>query len=361
MINSAQTNGTASLRRLFIHATNIHQGGGCLLLEALLKALPEKGETVLSLDERMMIPDGVAHNAQIKSVKSSVMQRFIAEKWLARSVTSEDIVLCFGNLPPLFKLRVRTIVFVQNRYLVDDVKLNRFPLNVRLRLGIERLWLSTKLLNASEFVVQTPTMKRLLEIKTRGRVPIRVLSFVAEPNGYVRSMPQPEIQKQNNCDFLYVASGDPHKNHLRLIEAWCLLAEEGLFPSLCLTLDGDCYAGLCREIEVARQQNGLKVQNIGKVSYQDILALYKKMSALIYPSTFESCGLPLIEARQACLPVLASELDYVRDVLDPEQSFDPESPISIAKAVKRFMGIDEQSLQLLDATQFMTSLFGKIE
>ena len=102
-----------------------------------------------------------------------------------------------------------------------------------------------------------------------------------------------------------------------------------------------------------RQRHGLKVTNAGELSHQDALTLYKKAGAAIYPSTFESFGLPLIEARQAGLPVLASELDYVRDVLDPEQTFDPESSQSIARAVKRFMGKEEKALPLLDAHGFI--------
>ncbi len=347
--------------RLFIHATNVHQGGGRSLLNALLQVLSEDEKSVLSLDERMAIPEGVAHNVQIKRVKPSLVQRFIAEKWLAQNVAPEDIVLCFGNLPPLFKLRGRTVVFVQNRYLIDDVQLHGFPFRVRTRLVMERLWLSKSMKNVDEFVVQTPTMKRLLEQKTGGKIPVRILPFMAELRGYSRKMSQPVLLKNSEFDFVYVASGEPHKNHRRLLEAWCLLADEGVFPSLCLTLDEVRFATLCREIDVMRHRHGLNVTNAGELPHQNVLALYTKAGAAIYPSTFESFGLPLIEARQAGLPVLASELDYVRDVLDPEQSFDPESSVSIARAVKRFMGKDEQTLPLLNATQFMDCVLGKAE
>ncbi len=343
--------------KLFIHASNVHQGGGRSLLDALLNAF--QGEVVLTVDERMPLSGALAKSVQLKRVKPSLVCRLNAERWLARSVAPEDIVLCFGNLPPLFKLRGHTAVFVQNRYLIDDVKLNGFPLRVRLRLVVERLWLSSKMTNASEFIVQTPTMKRLLEIKTRGRVPVRVLPFVSEPKGYARSVLQSKVQKENDFDFVYVASGEPHKNHRRLLEAWCLLADEGLFPSLCLTLDEVRFAGLCRLIDEVRQRYGVKVNNVGELSHHDVLELSRKSGAVIYPSKFESFGLPLIEARQAGLPVLASELDFVRDVLDPEQTFDPDSPLSIARAVKRFMGMVEQPLPLLDASQFLASVFRK--
>ncbi|MHB1620735.1 MAG: glycosyltransferase [Sulfuricella sp.] len=337
--------------KLIIQATNIHQGGGRSLLDALLKVLT--GEVVLSVDERMPLPTDMAKNVQVKRVKPSVAQRIAAEKWLVKAAEKEDVVLCFGNLPPLFKLRGHAVVFLQNRYLIEDIPLNGFPLNVRLRLAVERLWLSKRLMNVDEFVVQTPTMKRLLENKVEGKVPVRVLPFVAEPGGYARSLPQLNGYKDAVFDFVYVASGEPHKNHQRLIEAWCLLAEEGQYPSLCLTLDEIRFAGLCRLVEEMQQRYGVKVSNVGGLSHQDVLALYTKAGAAIYPSTFESFGLPLIEARQANLPVLASELDYVRDVLDPEQTFDPDSPISIARAVKRFMGIEEQPLPLLDAKSFL--------
>lgn len=332
----------------------MHQGGGRSLLEALLKAVDR--ETTLLVDERMLMPDELAKSIQIKLVKPSVVQRLLAEKWLVDTVEKEDVVLCFGNLPPLFKLRGHTMVFLQNRYLIEDIPLNGFPLKIRLRLEVERLWLSKRLMNVDEFVVQTPTMKRLLESKVQGKVPVRVLPFVAEPCGYERNQPLKE-HKDTDYDFVYVASGEPHKNHQRLLEAWSLLASEGLFPSLCLTLDKARFEGLCSLIVDMRQRYGMKVSNVGVLPHHDVLELCRKSGAVIYPSKFESFGLPLIEARQAGLSVLASELDFVRDVLDPEQSFDPDSPLSIARAVKRFMGVDEQPLPLLDAAQFVASVF----
>jgi glycosyltransferase involved in cell wall biosynthesis len=105
-----------------------------------------------------------------------------------------------------------------------------------------------------------------------------------------------------------------------------------------------------------QQQYGLKVKNAGWLSQLEVFSLYKIAGASIYPSTLESFGLPLIEARQAGLPVLAPELDYVRDVLDPEQTFDPESVVSIARAVKRFLGLQEEPLPLQDAAVFIEYL-----
>lgn len=348
-------------RKLYIHAANVHQGGGSSLLTALLVACPKDMHVVALLDRRMAVPRHISENLTVKLVEPTIWHRLRAERWLEQKAQSQDLILCFGNLPPLFKSRGHIVVFVQNRYLVGHVLLSGFPLGVRLRLVVERLWLSNRMFNADKFVVQTPTMKRLLEQKTNGKIPVYILPFMRELSGYSRKVSQSEMPETINYDFVYVASGEPHKNHRRLLEAWCLLAEEGIFPSLCLTLDAVRFAKLNQEMEVLRQRHELLLTNVGELSHQDILSLYKKAGAAIYPSTFESFGLPLIEARQAGLPVLASELDYVRDVLDPEQAFDPESSVSIARAVKRFMGIDEQTLPLLNATQFMDCVLGKAE
>jgi len=128
---------------------------------------------------------------------------------------------------------------------------------------------------------------------------------------------------------------------------------------LCLTVDEDVSPNLYAWIGEQKLHYGLKLESVGFIPHDQVRKLYTQAGALIYPSTFESFGLPLIEARQAGLPVLASELDYVRDVLDPEQAFDPESPLSIARAVKRFMGLNDEPLPLLNAADFMKSISGK--
>ncbi|MDG4476049.1 glycosyltransferase [Thiovibrio frasassiensis] len=350
--------------KLFIHATNIHQGGGYSLLSALLDACPGEQEVVALLDRRIPKPTNIPGTMFIKFVQPSIRQRFYAEWWLWQNVRSQDTVLCFGNLPPLFKLRGHVIVFVQNRYLVERVALRSFYIKARLRLGLERLWLSWRAGNVDEFVVQTPSMRTaLLSSGCVVKQPVHVRPFVKVSGGYQRTMSLKHVRQDGHkrYDFFYPASGDPHKNHRRLVKAWCLLAEQGLFPSLCLTLDANVSSELCIWIDEQKLRYGLKLENVGFLPHDKALLLYVQARALIYPSLFESFGLPLIEASQSCLPVLAAELDYVRDVLDPEQTFNPESSISIVRAVKRFLGEGVGPLPLLDATQFMASVLGKVE
>lgn len=347
--------------RFFLHATNVHAGGGQLLLNSLLRSLSNDLCVVALLDSRMVVKDIEFNSLDIKRVKPSVWTRLKADWWLARNVKPSDVVLCFGNLPPLFQLRGSTIVFLQNRYLIDRISLESFPLKTRWRLKVERLWFFWKAGNADAFIVQTPSMHTILGSSgLAARKPVHVLPFVDICEGYRRCLEKP-LSPVVDKPLIYVASGEPHKNHRNLIQAWCLLAQDGLFPNLWLTLDAQVNRELCEWIEKQTQQFCLGIKNLGAQPHEKILFLYTQVQALIYPSTFESFGLPLIEARRAGLAVLASELDFVRDVLDPEQVFDPQSPVSIARAVKRFMGANEDPLPLLNADEFMKSLLEMCE
>jgi glycosyltransferase involved in cell wall biosynthesis len=354
--------------KFFIHATNVHQGGGKSLLDAVIQLAIVHKKCVLLLDDRFHHNGAILENTQVKRVRPTVLARLHAEWWLAKNVRAGDTVLCFGNLPPIFKLAGRVVVFVQNKYLLEKVSLDGFSWKTKLRLTVERFWFGLKTKNADQFVVQTLSMKSALQLRlsltdnfnSGNGKPVDILPFTNDVTGYQRKPIIKPNTKLNNYDFIYVASGEPHKNHRTLIEAWCLLAKDDCFPSLCLTLNRAHFPELCELIDLKKSQFTLKIENLGVLPHDKVLNLYTIAGALVYPSTFESFGLPLIEARQAGLPVLASELDYVRDVLDPEQSFNPESATSIARAIKRFMGIDEPPLPLLDAKGFMDQIFNKV-
>ena len=338
--------------KIFIHAVNVHQGGGRKLLEALLGTLDSnEHEYVLTLDDRMPLVFKESPKISVRSIRPSIIQRLMVEVWLFRNARRGDCVLCFGNLPPLFRLQARTSVFLQNRYLIDGVGLRGFSIRVRLRINLERLWLRYAQLHADEYLVQTPSMRNLMNALCRGRVPLTVLTFAAG-EGYVNLLGHLRINTVADA-FTYVASGEPHKNHRQLIDAWCLLAQDNIYPRLTLTVDRNAFPELCRWIDEKAKLYKLAIHNLGSVSSDAIAEVYAESKALIYPSTFESLGLPLLEAQQMGIPILASELDYVRDVVDPVQTFNPYSAISIAKAVKRFMGEREVVLPVVSPAEFM--------
>jgi glycosyltransferase involved in cell wall biosynthesis len=111
-------------------------------------------------------------------------------------------------------------------------------------------------------------------------------------------------------------------------------------------------------IEDSSRSFGLRIENTGEVAPQQLSRLYDEAGALIYPSFTESLGLPLLEARAHGLPIIASERDFVRDIVTPQQTFDPESALSIARAVRRFLGTAEPALQIRTPAEFLDFVQG---
>lgn len=330
-----------------LYAPNVHTGGGSVLLKALLASLPAGEDTHLMLDARAQSQLQIPAQCSVQWFYSTPSSRWQAERQLRARSTTETTVLCFHGLPPLLSNRGKILVFQQNRNYFDYPPLSTFALRTAVRVGLERVISRQLRHRVDRYLVQTPSMKRaLVQWYGRGttKTPqVDILPFVETPP----DLPQLDCE----WDFIYVADGEAHKNHTRLLDAWCLLAKEGIKPSLALTLSPRDQH-LHEQITVLRDREGINVRNLGQMPHGDIFRLYRRARALVFPSLSESFGLPLIEAAHYGLPIIASELDFVRDVCAPVHSFDPMSSVSIARAIKRFMNVTEIPQSMLSAGEF---------
>jgi len=347
--------------KVIISAVNVHTGGGLCLLNSVLELNCAELRLVCFVDERAKGLINYHSNHEIQYIKPTILARAKAELDLLRRVTRDDMVLAFGNLPPVFPLRGKVFLLIQNRFLVDNLTcLRHLSVRATLRNIAERLWIRSFMRNVDICIVQSTSMSKLLEdLFSSSRLDVRVFPFIG-PFQHERTFQRKALAVKSwagsPSNFLYVASGDPHKNHRNLISAWRQLADWGLYPSLCLTIDRKAHPKLTTWIDLQSKCYNLNIRNLGLVTRIEVLSLYEKSSALIYPSLIESIGLPLIEARMAGLPILASELDFVRDSVQPAETFDPTSGISIARAVVRFMKVPMNLQEMSTAGEFLKVL-----
>lgn len=336
-----------------LYAPNVHTGGGLVLLRTLLSSWLPGDKLIAFLDERakeqLTIPSGV----KVIWVGPRLLSRLAAECLLFRCAKPASRVLCFHGLPPLLPCRASTSVFVQNRLLIQRGLSSTFKWKTRIRVTAERLWAKVFRHRVARYIVQTPTMQREMFAWLANSKPTQQVEVIP----FVATLPASSVSADTApiFDFVYVADGEAHKNHQNLLAAWNLLAEEGIRPSLFLTLS-ERDAELAKCISETSANAGLRITNLGQMSHDQVIDLYASAKALIFPSMTESFGLPLIEAAHMGLPILASELDYVRDVCVPVQTFDPQSPVSIARAVKRHLGQAERQLQLRTASEFLSEV-----
>lgn len=341
-------------RRIIFYAPNVHTGGGLVLLREMLAAWPADRSLVAYLDARARAALSIREDFTIRWVTPTLAGRLTAEIGLGRVCRSEDDVFCFHGLPPLFVgVRGLVRVFQQNKLCLDSTPLNRFPWRTRLRIFAERLISRWFRFRVAEYIVQTGAMQRALldwyGSRTADRPRVTVFPFAERRDA------APPRGGEKTYDFVYVSDGSAHKNHQTLLRAWIRLAQDGFRPSLALTL-GTRDERLIADITRSSAEHGLAITNVGVLDRSGIMHLYAASRALIFPSVSESFGLPLVEASHLGLPILASELDYVREVCAPTETFDPQSEVSIARAVRRFLGSPEPRLLVKDASAFLTEV-----
>jgi glycosyltransferase involved in cell wall biosynthesis len=122
--------------------------------------------------------------------------------------------------------------------------------------------------------------------------------------------------------LLYPARRWPHKNHERLFEAFALVRKERPGLRLVLTGGGD-YDALPDGIEA-----------LGNLDFAQLPDLFRRASALVFPSLYEGFGQPVLEAMACGCPVACSAAASLPEIAgDAARLFDPNDPAEIAQAV----------------------------
>jgi glycosyltransferase involved in cell wall biosynthesis len=135
---------------------------------------------------------------------------------------------------------------------------------------------------------------------------------------------------------LYPAQTWPHKNHTGLIDALARLrASRGLeLHVVCTGRKNETWPAIERHLRDARLEDRVRFR--GYVSPSQLRALYRLAFFLVFPSLFEGCGLPVLEAFAEGLPVVCSNVPpLVEAAGDAALTFDPSSPESIVEALHR--------------------------
>jgi glycosyltransferase involved in cell wall biosynthesis len=152
------------------------------------------------------------------------------------------------------------------------------------------------------------------------------------------------------CRYLLaVSTTHPHKNWERLIGAYALLVEQGREEHLVIAgLKGKSWDGVQRVIS----ERGLsgRVHMPGWQPRHVLLGLFKYAEMLVFPSTFEGFGLPVIEAMAAGIPVVCSDIGPLRETASGAALFfDPASSEEMAGAIESVLDDPERQLEMVRA------------
>jgi glycosyltransferase involved in cell wall biosynthesis len=131
--------------------------------------------------------------------------------------------------------------------------------------------------------------------------------------------------------LLYPARRWAHKNHDRLFEAFAQLRRER--PGLRLVLTGGGHTDDAGE--------GIEVR--GFVTEDELIDLYRRAAALVFPSLYEGFGQPPLEAMACGCPVACSNAASLPEIVgDAARLFDPSDPSAIADAIRDVLAAPEE-------------------
>ncbi len=137
---------------------------------------------------------------------------------------------------------------------------------------------------------------------------------------------------------LYVGTIKPHKNLVRLIEAFAEL-RTGEFEDLKLLIIGDEISKLP---SLRRAVHSLKlhkhVRFLGFLPDETLAALYRLAAVFVFPSLYEGFGLPPLEAMASGTPVVTSNVSSLPEVAgDAAVLVDPYDVASIVDGMRRVL------------------------
>lgn len=149
---------------------------------------------------------------------------------------------------------------------------------------------------------------------------------------------------------LYLGSNKPHKNLVRLLEAWQLVADR-LKPGPRSLVIAGAWDERYPEVKKRATALGLdeQVAFLGPVAGADLPALYAGAELFVFPSLYEGFGLPVLEAMACGTPTICAKVPALVEVTSPLEPragrkeeeasaallFDPLDVAGLAEALAR--------------------------
>ena len=338
---------------------SIHNGGGITYLSMMHNEMDKVGNLIF-LDHRAKKFIKPFINAKIIFFKKNLFRNIFVFKerfkyslifrgYLKKNKKKGYFKEYFLNgIPPFIRFPIssnKVFILFQNKNLFYylnylDGKLF-FKLDFIIYHLIHSFLINAFLKNSDTIIVQTNSMRKtILSLKPSNVIKInsnywknlKLESYNDKVlNNYKNNINEILVDRikklsRNNKIFFYPSAFQPHKNHkilLKTFKKFSLCSEKNI--KLVITIEENNLP--------PQYRNNKCIFFTGNQNIYTINEIYKISDFLIFPSLNESLGLPLIEASLHKLPIIASNLDYVYEVCEPNFTFDPNSEEDLTQKI----------------------------
>jgi alpha-1,3-rhamnosyl/mannosyltransferase len=218
---------------------------------------------------------------------------------------------------------------------IHDLGLHRVPWTLQ-RATLEELKgkLEHQVFESSRLITVSGAVRE--ELKELGYAePERVRVVHHGPGQLSAVEPSPLPEGLPSQFGLHVGTLEPRKNIEVLIKAWRLVRHT-LRPAPALILCGR-YGWKAESIRssVEKATTERWLFHLGYVEDAQLAALYRQASVVVFPSLYEGFGLPAVEALQAEVPLVCSDIPVLRETTAGAALFAPvERPDVLADRIR---------------------------
>lgn len=214
----------------------------------------------------------------------------------------------------------------------------------RRRFGVFRQRIVFRL--ANRIWTTTPTYARFVEQAETSRKVLSLPNFAADLSA---ERPAKTHDTQDPFSLLAVCRIKPLKGLHVALDALAQLDDR-----FRLTIAGDGDAGYINALRSQAQRLGLadRVTFLGRVPHGEVGSLYARAGMFVMPSLTEAFGITLIEAMTYGVPIVASKVGGIPDVVEQGQSahlVPSGDPTALADAIRSLAGNSERREALVRA------------
>jgi glycosyltransferase involved in cell wall biosynthesis len=263
-------------------------------------------------------------------------QTTFIEELLAEEISRLDLDLLhhpFGLIHPLSNSLPTALTFWDMQHEFFPEFFSEYEIQWRERHYKPSVHLAERIIVASNFTRETLTSRYGIGSERISLIYFGVGSEFQKP---ISPQQTAELKKRYDLSdnfIFYPAATYPHKNHIRLVQAFKMVYDK--IKDVQLVLTG---AAMTNEAELQAAIKDLnlekRVRRLGFIPSGDLPVLYAAASMMVFPSLFEGYGIPLLEAMSAGCPVISSNACSLPELAgEAAMLIDPLDVEAIAEAI----------------------------